>query len=274
MNKIVGLKKLGLIIVCCFIIAVCVHYFLLGDPDNFMNNDPNNYPLPGNVLGTIYEGGITIPLIETLLFAVIVLSIERYFVFRFAFGKVSLINFVDQMKNALHAGDMKIAQELCDRQGGTVAHVLSSILKKYAELKCNCLLSENQKVSVILQELDDAIALELPHMKRNLSVIGIITVLGILTGGLGMFIGITRSFAALFSSGIASSMALSQGIAGTLINMALGILTGALAVIAYNYYSNKIDRFTYSLDEVAFFIVQTFTFYIDDPTSYKLIDIK
>jgi biopolymer transport protein ExbB len=31
-----------------------------------------------------------------------------------------------------------------------------------------------------------------------------------------------------------------------------------LAVISYNYYTNKIDKLTYSLDEVGFSIVQTF----------------
>ena len=59
-------------------------------------------------------------------------------------------------------------------------------------------------------------------------------------------------------SGGADSMALSQGISEALINTAFGILTGALAVISYNYYTNKIDKLTYSLDEVGFSIVQTF----------------
>jgi len=31
-----------------------------------------------------------------------------------------------------------------------------------------------------------------------------------------------------------------------------------LAVISYNYYTNKIDKLTYGLDEVGFSIVQTF----------------
>ena len=44
----------------------------------------------------------------------------------------------------------------------------------------------------------------------------------------------------------------------SMINTAFGILTGALAVISYNYYTNKIDKLTYSLDEVGFSIVQTF----------------
>ena len=53
-------------------------------------------------------------------------------------------------------------------------------------------------------------------------------------------------------------MALSQGISEALINTAFGILTGALAVISYNYYTNNIDKLTYGLDEVGFSIVQTF----------------
>ena len=44
-----------------------------------------------------------------------------------------------------------------------------------------------------------------------------------------------------------------------LVNTASGIATGALAVIAYNYYTNKIDRLTFSLDEVGFTIVETFS---------------
>ena len=42
-----------------------------------MNNDPNNHPL--NMLGTIYKGGIIVPIIQTLLLTVLALSIERYF---------------------------------------------------------------------------------------------------------------------------------------------------------------------------------------------------
>ena len=61
-------------------------------------------------------------------------------------------------------------------------------------------------------------------------------------GLLGTVIGMIRSFAALSAGGGADSMALSQGISEALINTAFGILTGALAVISYNYYTNKIDK--------------------------------
>lgn len=257
-NKIIGIKNAGYVIVCCFVIALCIYHFLLGNPANFVNNDPNNHPLPGNFLGTIYKGGVVVPVIQTLLLTVIALSVERYFALRSAFGKGSLVKFVTRIKEALVAGDMRKARELCDKQGGSVANVVTATLRKYEEVAKDASLSKDQKVLAIQNELDEATALELPMMEQNLPVIGTITTLGTLMGLLGTVIGMIRSFAALSAGGGTDSMALSQGISEALINTAFGILTGALAVIAYNYYTNKIDKLTYSLDEVGFSIVQTF----------------
>ena len=223
-----------------------------------MNNDPNNHPLPGSFLGTIYKGGVVVPIIQTLLLTVIALSVERYLAIRSAFGRGSLVKFVANIKSTLAAGDMKKAQELCDKQGGSVANVVTSTLRKYADVENDATLSKHQKVLAIQKELEEATALELPMMEQNLPVIGTITTLGTLMGLLGTVIGMIRSFAALSAGGGTDSMALSQGISEALINTAFGILTGALAVISYNYYTNKIDKLTYSLDEVGFSIVQTF----------------
>ena len=249
-----GIKSAGWVIVICFIVAVLIFHFVLGNPSNFMNNDPNNHPLPGNFLGTIYKGGFIVPVIQTLLLTVIALSIERYIAIGAAFGKGSLAKFVANIKAALAAGDMKKAQELCDNQRGSV----NATLKKYAEMENDTTLAKDQKLLAIQKELEEATALELPMMEQNLPIIGTITTLGTLMGLLGTVIGMIRSFAALAAGGSADSMALSQGISEALINTAFGILTGALAVISYNYYTNKIDKLTYSLDEVGFSIVQTF----------------
>ena len=252
-TQVVGIKNAGIVIICCLVIAVCIFQFLLGNPSNFMNNDPNNHPL--NMLGTIYKGGIIVPIIQTLLLTVLALSIERYFALRSAFGKGSLSKFVANIKDALAAGDMKKAQEICDKQRGSVANVVTSTLRKYEEMEKNTALPKEQKLLAIQKELEEATALELPMMEQNLATI---TTLGTLMGLLGTVIGMIRSFAALSAGGGADSMALSQGISEALINTAFGILTGALAVISYNYYTNKIDKLTYGLDEVGFSIVQTF----------------
>lgn len=253
-----GIEAAGFIIIACFIAAICIYHFVFGNPANFMNNDPANHPLPGNMLGTIYKGGIIVPVIQTLLLTVLTLSVERYFTLRASFGRNKLSKFVAQIKQALNEGDMQKAQGLCDKQRGSVANVVRSTLKKYQEMEQDNGLTKEQKILAIQKELEEATALELPMMQQNLPIIATITTLGTLMGLLGTVIGMIRSFAALSAGGGTDSVALSTGISEALINTAFGILTGALAVISYNYYTNKIDKLTYSLDEVGFSIVQTF----------------
>ena len=247
-----GIEAAGLVIIACFIVALCIYKFVLGDPSNFMNNDPNNHPLPGNMLGTIYKGGVVVPVIQTLLLTVIALSVEA------AFGRGKLVKFVAQIKDALAKNDMQAAQALCDKQRGSVANVVGATLQTYREMEANTELDKDQKVLAIQKSLEEATALEMPMLQQNLPIIGTITTLGTLMGLLGTVIGMIRSFAALSAGGGTDSVALSTGISEALINTAFGILTGALAVISYNYFTNKIDKLTYSLDEVGFSIVQTF----------------
>ena len=82
-----GVRDAIWIIIACFILAVCFFKFVLGNPDNFVGGDPANAVKDGSLLGTVYKGGVVVPVIITLLFTVIALSIERYFALRTAFGK-------------------------------------------------------------------------------------------------------------------------------------------------------------------------------------------
>ena len=66
------------------------------------------------------------------------------------------------------------------------------------------------------------------------------------------------SFSALSQSGAPDSTALSTGISEALVNTASGIATASLALIAYNYYTNKIDNLTYAVDELGFAIVNAY----------------
>ena len=99
---------------------------MLGKLDNYVGGDPENAVKYGSLLGTVYKGGIVVPVIITLLFTVIALSIERFFALRTAFGKSSLTKFVINVKQAINAGDMAKAQQICDKQQGCVANVVGT----------------------------------------------------------------------------------------------------------------------------------------------------
>ena len=249
----------ALVIVCCFVVALLIFMFVFGNPSNFMNNDPNNHPLPGNLLGTIYKGGVIVPIIQSLLLTVLVLSVERFFAIRKANGKGGLVKFVQNIKGALQEGDIEKAGELCAKQRGSVANVVNSALIKYEQMQNDTELSKEQKLVTIQKEIEEATALELPTLEQNLAVVATMTTLGTLLGLLGTVIGMIRSFAALANAGSPDSIALSAGISEALINTAFGIATGALAVISYNYFTSKIDKITYCIDEVGFTIVQSYS---------------
>ena len=266
-----GIKSGLSVIIACAVVAVCIYLFGFGHVSNFKGADsagimfaiqagPEVTLKPDGLVGTVYEGGFVVPIIWTLFFSVLALSIERFFAIRTAYGKGTLAKFVADIKAALTTGDLVKAQAICDKQRGSVANVVGATLKKYREMEANTVLTKEQKILAIQKELEEATALEMPMMQENLPIIGTIVTLGTLTGLFGTVLGMIKSFSAMSAGdGGADSSALATGISEALVNTASGIATGAFAVIGYNYYTNKIDRLTFSLDEVGFSIVQTFS---------------
>ena len=251
-----GIRAAFWVIVVCLIIAICIYNLLLGNPSNFAGNDPAGHPT--NLLGTIYKGGIVVPVIHTLLLTVIALSIERWLALNTAFGKGSLAKFVANIKAAIAKNNFDEAQKLCDKQRGSVANVVSASIRAYKDMETATGLKKAQKVAKIQQAHEEATQLEMPTLQMNLPILATIVTLGTLTGLLGTVIGMIRSFQALAAGGGGDSLALSTGISEALINTAFGILTSWCSVIAYNTFTNKIDKLTYALDEVGYSIAQTY----------------
>ena len=253
-----GVKNAFFIILVCFVLAVLFFKYILGAPEHFVNGDPTQPVKDGNLMGTVYKGGVVVPVIITLLFSVIALSIERFFALRTAFGKSSLGKFVINVKQAITAGDMAKAQQLCDKQQGTVANVVGASIAAYNEMEHTPNLKRAQKVAKIQQAHEEATQLEMPTLQMNMPIVATIVTLGTLTALFGTVVGMIRSFAALASGGGGDSLQLSEGISEALVNTASGILTSWVAVVSYNYYSNKIDKLTYALDEVGYTIAKTY----------------
>ena len=188
------------------------------------------------------------------------MSIERALAMKTAFGTGSLPKFVANIKAALNANDFGKAQQLCDKQKGSVANVVQASLNAYKDMEsgANAALKKSQKVAKIQQAHEEATQLEMPTLTMNLPIIATIVTLGTLTGLLGTVTGMIKSFSALSAGGGADSAALSAGISEALINTAFGIATSWCAVVSYNYYTNKVDKLTYALDEVGYSIAQTY----------------
>jgi biopolymer transport protein ExbB len=248
----------GIVIPVAIVIAFLVFKFILGNPANFMENNPENLPLPGNYLGTIYKGGFIVPILIALLMIVITFSIERFITINSSKGKGSVDGFVNKIRSLVAKGDMNAASAECDRQQGSIANVVKEGLKMYKHMEDDKELDKERKILAIQKELEEATTLELPMLSKNLVIISTIASIATLMGLLGTVLGMIRAFAALAQAGAPDAVALSTGISEALINTALGIGTSALAIIMYNFFTNKIDVITYGMDEAGYSIVQTF----------------
>ena len=247
----------------CVIAGFLIWRFVLGAASGFNSPDAAGgfwpeHKGPKDALHRIYEGGIIVPLLIGMLLMVIVFSIERFLTIQKALGSGSISDFVRKVQYHLANRNVDAALAECDKQRGSVANVMKAGLRRYKEMINETTLDTEQKVLSIQKEVEEATALELPMLQKNLVFLSTITSVGTLVALLGTVIGMIKSFSALGESGGGNSSELAVGISEALYNTALGIGTSALALIMYNIFTTKIDSITYGIDESGFTLTQSF----------------
>jgi biopolymer transport protein ExbB len=249
--------------IACIVVGYCIWRFILGDPSQFKSPGKGwfwpHHVGPKTALNKIYEGGIIVPLLIGMLLMVITFAIERYMTIAKALGNGSISDFIRKVQYHLANRNVDAALSECDKQRGSVANVMKAGLRRYKEMTTNTEMATDQKVIAIQKEVEEATALELPMLSKNLVFLSTITSLGTLIALLGTVLGMIRSFSSLGEEGGAGAAAnLAVGISEALYNTALGIGTSSLAMIFYNIFTTKIDSITYGIDESGFTLTQSF----------------
>ncbi|KAA9331551.1 MotA/TolQ/ExbB proton channel family protein [Hymenobacter busanensis] len=247
-----------IVIVLAFVVSYIIFQFVLGDSSHFQGGNNENNPLPGDYFGTVYKGGFIVPFLMTMFLMVITFSIERFLTISKAKGSKGIEGFVRSIRQKLNVNDITGAIAVCDQQKGSVANVVKAGLLKYQEMARERGMEKDQKILAIQKEIEESTALELPMLEKNLVILSTLASIATLVGLLGTVFGMIKAFSALAQAGAPDAVGLATGISEALINTALGIGTSALAIVAYNFFTSKIDELTYSIDEAGFSIIQTF----------------
>jgi len=250
----------------CIILGYVIWRFVIGADSNFTKPDAAGgfwpkHEGPKGALPKMYEGGIIVPILIGCFLTMITFVIERALTVVKAGGRGNIAEFIRRVQYNLANKDVDKALAECDRQKGSVGNVMKAGLRKYKEMIANGELDTDQKVLNIQKEVEEATALELPMLEKNLVFLSTIASVATLLGLLGTVLGMINSFSALGESGgggAESASRLSQGISEALYNTALGIGTSALAIIFYNMFTTKIDGITYGIDESGFTLTQSF----------------
>jgi biopolymer transport protein ExbB len=250
--------------VLCIILGYVIWRFLIGNPANFTQPDPAGgfwpkHQGPKSGFSRMYEGGIIVPVLIGTFLTVVTFVIERALSISKAAGQGNISEFIRKVQYNLANKDVDKAIAECDKQKGSVGNVMKAGLLKYKEMISNTELETEQKVLNIQKEIEEATALELPMLEKNLVFLSTIASVATLLGLLGTVIGMITSFAALGEAGGGeAAQRLSQGISEALYNTALGIGTSAVSIITYNIFTTRIDGITFGIDESGFTLTRSF----------------
>ena len=249
--------------VICILAGYCIWRFMMGNKAGFESPaDGMFWPKhlkPKDAFHRIYEGGIIVPVLIGMFLMVITFSIERYLTIRKALGVGSISDFIRKVQYHLANRNVDAALSECDKQRGSVANVMKAGLRRYKEMMTEQGMVTEQKVIAIQKEVEEATALELPMLQKNLVFLSTLVSAGTLVALLGTVIGMIRAFSALGDEGGAGAASqLAVGISEALYNTALGIGTSTFALIMYNIFTTKIDSITYGIDESGFTLTQNF----------------
>jgi biopolymer transport protein ExbB len=206
----------------------------------------------------MFQGGFVVPVLLATLFTLLCFIVERALTIVKAKGKMDAGEFVRKVQYHLANKNVDAAISECDKQAGSVGNVMRAGLVKYREMTTNTDLDTEQKVLSIQKEIEEATALELPMLEKNLVFLSTISSCATLLGLFGTVLGMIRSFQSMNTAGAPDAAALAGGISEALINTALGISTSFIAIIAYNFFTTLIDGITYGIDESGFTLTQSF----------------
>ncbi len=244
------------------LIALVVSYVLfeniMGNPVHFEGGNPEGAALQGDYLGIIYKGGMIVPILMTCVLVLIVFIIERAITLSRAKGKGRINSFVHKLQGLLNEDKIEEALEACDKQRGSLANVMKAGLIRYRDLQKDKELEKDQKILSIQKSFEEATALELPMLSKNMVMFSTLASISVLIGLIGTVLGMIRAFGALAQSGAPDALALAEGISEALVNTAFGITGSTLSIIAFNFFTTSIDSYTFKIDEAGFSLTQSF----------------
>ncbi|PWW80935.1 flagellar motor protein MotA, partial [Prosthecochloris marina] len=192
-----------------------------------------------------------------LILMVIAYIVERMIALNKASGKGNIPEFVKELKQEVEEGRVDTAIAKCDEHQSSVAAVLRSVFKRYQSLERHQITDREKKISEMEKAVEEATTMELPLLEKNLVAISTIASISTMVGLFGTTLGMIRAFTAMATTGAPDAVALSLGISEALFNTALGIVGGVMGIVTYNVFTSRVDRFTYLIDEAAFYIIQT-----------------
>jgi biopolymer transport protein ExbB/biopolymer transport protein TolQ len=147
--------------------------------------------------------------------------------------------FVKNLKDENFQGALDAARKF---KKSHIAKVVSAGLIEYDNDKVD-LKDSHDLVGAVGRALDRAVSLTSAEMKKGTGGLATIGSSAPFIGLFGTVVGIINAFTGIAASGSGGLAAVSAGISEALITTAFGILVAVPAVMAFNYFTTRLERF-------------------------------
>ena len=197
------------------------------------------------------------PLTLCSIFA-LAITLERAFNLRRR--KVIRPEIIQVIENIKGSEDLGLAYSICEKNPGPFSKVILSAL----EMK-------DLPKEEIKEAITDTGRQQTRHLERGLVVLETIASISPLLGILGTVMGMIQIFRDITQFGIGQASALASGIQIALITTATGLCIGIPTLVAYNYYTHRVDGFTLELEYWAGVLLnKLYNFQLVDTTREKI----
>lgn len=206
----------------------------------------------------IHDGGYLVIGLIAMTIMVFTFIFERIFSLRKAQGRGSIAVFLKNVTQEINKGNIEGGIAACDKQRGSCANIIRTGLDKYKQLVHEGdVKGQKEMMSEVQRAIEESMLLEVPLLEKNLVALSTIASIATMWGLLGTVLGMIRSFRAMAKAGSPDAIQLALGISEALINTAGGLIAAITGILAYNFFTTKVDNFTYMIDEASYSIVQS-----------------
>jgi biopolymer transport protein ExbB/biopolymer transport protein TolQ len=192
-------------------------------------------------MGSLAKGVVILMIIMSI-YSIWVM-VERFLTFQKA--KNQSLKLLGALSNVLTKGDYQQAIDVTKKyKESHLAKVISAGLLEFEAARRDKRFTDPEVgVEAARQGMDRTAMITVAELKENLGVLATIGATAPFVGLFGTVVGIINAFSKMATSGggIAS---VSAGISEALVTTAFGLFVAIPAVWAYNYFQNRIDRFT------------------------------
>jgi biopolymer transport protein ExbB len=191
-----------------------------------------------SILDLIIKGGPIMYPMGILSILTIYFFFERFIVIRKA-GKLD-VNFMNNIKDYIHNGNMDAAKALCRNTAAPAARVVEKGVSRIGN-----------PIKEIESSMENTGALEISKLEKNVSILSLIGRIAPIFGFIGTIMGVIKIFYMISLDDAISIRGISSGLYEKMITSASGLAVGLLAFIAFYILNGMIDRTVHKMQETS-----------------------